>query len=105
MFHYKRFVVNPIEENCYIIWANQVDNTALHDHFRKDCFCAFLKSGYAVHRDETDFLNASCLEFVENLHPSVFALTVLYPKSQNFLAPVDSNASYKRRTLLSRNHA
>ena len=31
MFHYKRFVVNPIEENCYIIWDNISHEGAIVD--------------------------------------------------------------------------
>lgn len=34
MFHYKKFVVNPIEENCYIIW----DDTS-HEGAIVDCGC------------------------------------------------------------------
>ena len=31
MFHYKRFVVNPIEENCYIIWDDASHEGAIID--------------------------------------------------------------------------
>ena len=31
MFHYKRFVVNPIEENCYIIWDDISHEGAIVD--------------------------------------------------------------------------
>ena len=31
MFHYKRFVVNPIEENCYIIWDDTSHEGAIVD--------------------------------------------------------------------------
>lgn len=31
MFHYKRFVVNPIEENCYIIWDDITKEGAIVD--------------------------------------------------------------------------
>ena len=31
MFHYKRFVVNPVEENCYIIWDDNSHEGAVID--------------------------------------------------------------------------
>lgn len=31
MFHYKRFVVNPVEENCYIIWDDTSHEGAIID--------------------------------------------------------------------------
>ena len=31
MFHYKRFVVNPVEENCYIIWDDNSREGAVID--------------------------------------------------------------------------
>lgn len=31
MFHYKKFVVNPIEENCYIIWDDMSHEGAIID--------------------------------------------------------------------------
>ena len=31
MFHYKRFVVNPVEENCYIIWDDTSHEGAVID--------------------------------------------------------------------------
>ena len=31
MFHYKRFVVNPVEENCYIIWDDSSHEGAVID--------------------------------------------------------------------------
>lgn len=31
MFHYKKFVVNPIEENCYIIWDDMSHEGAIVD--------------------------------------------------------------------------
>lgn len=34
MFHYKKFVVNPIEENCYIIWDD-----SSHEGAIVDCGC------------------------------------------------------------------
>ena len=31
MFHYKCFVVNPIEENCYVIWDDISHEGAIVD--------------------------------------------------------------------------
>ena len=68
--------------------ADQMNNTALDDDIGKNSLCAVFKSRKSVHADKADFLNSTRFYLIENLHPKMFALSVLNPQPQNILFPV-----------------